>query len=127
MKIHWIRVLVAAVLFEVVLIAITVVVSLFMEVEAFLSFVPAVVFAVGFPFGMWVARKPASGFVLHGTLVGVVATLIYFGLVLGQFGSLTPVIDMYGPISFFLANALKILGCVAGAYAAARRRVPAHA
>jgi hypothetical protein len=127
MKIHWIRVLVAAVLFEVVLIVITVIVSLFIEVEAFLPFVPALVFVVGFPFGMWVVRKPASGFVLHGTLVGVVATLIYLGLLLGQFGSLTPVINMYGPVSFFLANALKILGCVAGAYAGGRRRVPAHA
>lgn len=126
MKIHWIRVLVAAVLFEVALIAITVVVSQFMAVEAFLSFVPAVVFVVGFPFGMWAARKTASGFLLHGTLVGIVATLIYFALVLGQFGSLTPVIDMYGPVSFFLANALKILGCVAGAYAAGRQRVAAR-
>jgi hypothetical protein len=127
MKIHVIRILVAAVLFEVALIAITIVVSLFMPVEAFLPYVPAVVFIVGFPFGMWVARKPAAGHVLHGTLVGIVATIIYLGLVLGQFGSLTPVIEMYGPVSFFLANALKILGCVAGAYAAGRRRVAAHA
>ena len=127
MKIYWIRVVVAAVLFEVVLIAVTVAISLFIEVELVLPFVPPVVFVVGFPFGIWVARKPASGLVLHGALVGVVATLIYFGLLLGQFGSLTPVIDMYGPVSFFLANALKILGCVAGAYVAARRRVPAHA
>ena len=127
MKIHWIRVLVAAVLFEVVLIAITVVISLFIEVAAFLPYVPAVVFVVGFPFGMWVVRKSALGFVLHGTLLGAVATLIYLGLLLGQFGSLTPVIEAYGPVSFFLANALKILGCVAGAYTAGRRRVPAHA
>jgi hypothetical protein len=127
MKIHWIRILVAALLFEVALIAITVLVSLVIPVEAFLPFVPAVVFVVGFPFGIWAVRKLASGFVLHGVLVGVVATLIYFGLLLGQFGSLTPVIDMYGPVSFFLANTLKILGCVAGAYVAKRRRVPAHA
>ena len=127
MKIRWIRIVVAAVLFEVALIALTVVVSLFMPVEAFLSYVPAVVFVVGFPFGMWVVRKAASGFILHGTLVGVVATLIYLALVLGQFGSLTPVIEMYGPVSFFLANALKILGCVAGAYAQSRRRLLLHA
>ena len=122
MKIRWIRIVVAAVLFEIVLVALTVAVSLFMPVEAFLPYVPAVVFVVGFPFGMWVVRRAASGFILHGTLVGVVATLIYLALVLGQFRSLTPVIEMYGPVSFFLANALKILGCVAGAYVAGRRR-----
>lgn len=127
MKIHWLRVVIAAVLFEVALIAITIVVAQFMEIEAFLPVVPAVVFVVGFPFGMWAVRKAASGFVLHGTLVGIVATFIYLALVLSQYGSLTPVIDMYGPVSFFLANALKILGCAAGAYAVGRRRVPAHA
>jgi len=127
MKIRWIRIVVAAVLFEIVLVALTVAVSLFMPVEAFLPYVPAVVFVVGFPFGMWVVRRAASGFILHGTLVGVVATLIYLALVLGQFRSLTPVIEMYGPVSFFLANALKILGCVAGAYVEGRRRVFAHA
>jgi hypothetical protein len=127
MKIHWIRVLVAAALLEVALVAITLAISLFMEVRAFLPFVPVVVFVVGFPFGMWIARKLAAGFVLHGTLVGIVATLIYLGLVLGQFGSLRPTIDAYGPFPFFLANAMKILGCVAGSYAAGRRRVPAHA
>jgi hypothetical protein len=127
MKIQWIRVIVAAILFEVVLVAVTLVISLFVPVEEILQFVPPVVFVVGFPFGMWVARKAAAGFVLHGTLVGVVATLIYLALVLGQAGSLTPVIEMYGPVTFFLANALKILGCVAGAYAEGRRRVPAHA
>ena len=126
MKIHWARVVVAAVLFEVVLIAMTIVSTQFVEMEALLPFVAPVAFVVGYPFGMWVARKLARGFVLHGTLVGVVATLIYLGLVLGQFGSLTPVIDMYGPVNFFLANALKILGCVAGAYAASRRRVTAQ-
>jgi hypothetical protein len=127
MKIRWMRILVAAVLYEVVLVAVTVVITMFIPIEAILPAVPAVVFIVGFPFGMWAARKAESGFVLHGTLVGVVATVIYLALILGQFGSLTPVIEMYGPVSFFLANALKILGCAAGSYAAGRRRVPAHA
>jgi len=122
MKVHWGRVVVAAILFEAALFAITIVLTLFMDIQAFLPFVPAVVFVVGFPFGMWVARKPASGFVLHGVLVGVVATIIYFGLVVGQGISVTEVMNMYGPIPFFLANALKILGCVAGAYVAGRRR-----
>jgi|SRR5215470_11822169 len=127
MRIYWIRVIVAAVLLEVGLVAITLGISPFVEVQAILPFVAPVVFVVAFPFGMWVARKPVAGFVLHGTLVGVVATLIYFGIVIGQLGSLRPAIEAYGPVSFFLANALKILGCVAGSYATGRGRVPAHA
>lgn len=127
MKVQWVRVIVAAVLYEVVLFAITIAMTLFVPIEALLPYVPAVVFVVGFPFGMWAAKKLASGFVLHGTLVGIVATLIYFALILGQLGSITPVIEMYGPVPFFLANALKILGCVAGAYAAGRRREAAKA
>jgi hypothetical protein len=127
MRIHWIRVLVAAVLLEAALVVITLGISLFVPVSAILPFVPPVVFVVSFPFGMWVARKPIGGFVLHGTLVGVVATLIYFAIVIAQLGSLRPAIEAYGPVSFFLANALKILGCVAGAYAAGRGRVSAHA
>jgi len=122
MKIHWIWILVVAVLFEAALFAITAVLSLFMTTETILPAVPVMVFVVGIPFGMWIARKAAAGAVLHGALVGVVATLIYLGLILGQFGSLTPVIEMYGPVAFYSANALKILGCIAGAYAAARRR-----
>jgi hypothetical protein len=127
MKIHWMRVLGLAVLYEVVLIAMTVAVTLFIPLESVLSLVPIVVFVVGFPFGMWVARNLRSGFVLHGMLLGVAATVLYFGLILGTSGSIAPVVEMYGAVLFFLANALKILGCVAGAYAAGRRRVPAHA
>jgi hypothetical protein len=47
---------------------------------------------------------------------------MYLGLILGTSGgSLQPVIDLYGPVAFFLANALKVVGCAVGAYAAGRR------
>jgi hypothetical protein len=125
MKIHWIRVIVAAVLFEVALIALTIPVTMLFGMEAFVPFVPGTVFVVGLPFGVWAVRKTKSGFVLHGALVGIVATVIYLALIVAQFGSLTPAIELYGPLLFFLANALKIGGCIAGAYAGARRRMPA--
>jgi hypothetical protein len=101
MKIRWLRVVAAAVAFEVALIVVTVIVTQFMPIEAFLPFVAPVVFVVGFPFGAWAVRKPVSSPVLHGTLVGIVASVIYFGIVLSQFGSITPVVEMYGPLSFF--------------------------
>jgi hypothetical protein len=123
MKIHWIRVIVFAVLYEVALIALTVVVLSITTMDAFVPFVGPVCFAVGFPFGMWTARKATSGFVLHGLLMAIVASIIYFALVLGSSGgSLTPVIETYGPLWFVAGNALKILGIVAGAYAAGSGR-----
>jgi len=123
MKIRWIRAVTAAVLVEVALVILTIPVTAVFSMEAFVPFVPAVCFAVGFPFGWWATRKSESGFVMQGMIVGIAATLIYFGLILSQFGSLKPAIDVYGPFLFVLANAAKILGCVAGAVVCGRRRV----
>jgi len=120
MKIRWMRVVAAAFLVELVLVALTIPVVALFGMEAFVPFVPITCFVAGFPFGWWAVRKVQSGFVLHGTVIGIVATLIYLALVLSQGGSLRPAIELYGPFLFFLANALKILGCVAGAYAGGR-------
>ena len=124
MRIYLMRTVGAAFLVELVLVALTIPVAALFGMDAFLPFVPVTCLAVGFPFGWWAARKLQSGFVLQGTLVGIVATLIYFGLVLGQFGSVKPVFELYGPFLFFLSHAAKILGCAAGAYACGRRRMP---
>src|SRR5262245_24547986 len=117
------RALVAAFLLELVLVALTIPVVALFGMEAFIPFVPAVCAAVGFPFGWWAARKMQSGFVLQGTLVGIVATLIYFGIILATQGSIRPAVELYGPFLFVLANAAKILGCIAGAFALGRRRL----
>ena len=123
MKIRWMRAVAAGVLVEVALVILTIPITAVFSMEAFVPFVPAVCLAVGFPFGWWAAAKSEAGFVLQGTLVGIFATLIYFGLILSQLGSLKPAIDVYGPFLFVLANAAKILGCVAGAFVCGRRRV----
>lgn len=127
MKIHWMRAVAAGFLVELVLVALTIPVAALFGMEAFVPFVPAVCFAVGIPCGWWAARRMQSGFVLQGTIVGIVATLIYFALILGQSGSVRPAIELYGPFLFILANAAKILGCVGGAFARGRRRVPGPA
>ena len=123
MKIHWMRAVAAGFLVEVILVALTIPVVALFGLEAFVPFVPPVCFVVGFPCGWWAARKLQSGFVLQGTIVGIVATLIYFALILGQAGSVRPAIELYGPFLFVLANVLKILGCVAGAFARGRRKM----
>jgi len=123
MKIHWLRVVVAAFLYEVVLVALTIPVVALFGMEAFVPWVAPTCFVIAIPFGWWVARKVQSGFVLHGILIAVVASLIYFSLILGQMGSVKPVYDLYGPVHFFLANAAKFAGCIAGTVACGRRRV----
>jgi hypothetical protein len=70
-------------------------------------------FAVMALFGWWVARKATASPVLHGTLVGVAAVLIYEILAFGQ-----PVPRNW---SYFLAHALKIGGGAAGGWMASWR------
>ena len=57
----------------------------------------------------------------HGLLAGIVATSIYVGLNLGQNGTLTPAIEIYGLPLFVIVNGLRIVGSVAGAVASGRR------
>lgn len=117
---YWIRAAVAALLFEIALVVVSVPFYALAGMEAFVPYAAPVVFCVGIPFGYWAACR--TGSVAQGLVVGLVATLIYLALVLAQSGSLTPVADMYGRVNFVLVNVLKVLGCVAGSWLAAHRR-----
>jgi hypothetical protein len=122
MKIYWIRVVAAAFLLEVALVAVTIPLLAVVSMQTVVPYVGPLCAIVALPFGWWAARKAQSGFALHGMLVGVVATMIYLGLILRQNGTLKPALDVYGPYLFFLANAAKIAGCIAGAFACGRRK-----
>jgi hypothetical protein len=122
MKIYWLRVVAAAFLLEVALVAVTIPLLAVVSMQTVVPYVGPMCAIVGFPFGWWATRKSQSGFALHGTLVGIVATAIYLGLILAQGGSLKPAIDVYGPILFPLVNLAKIAGCIAGAVACGRRK-----
>jgi putative membrane protein (TIGR04086 family) len=63
---------------------------------------------------LWVGRRIDSRFILHGTLVGVVAALIYIGLTRAQ----------PEPFAYILAHALKLVGGACGGFIAQRRRSP---
>jgi hypothetical protein len=70
-----------------------------------------------FLFALWVGRRLTSRFILHGVLVGVVATLLYVALTLAR----------PEPFAYLVAHGLKILGGVGGGFVAGRRRAPAAA
>jgi putative membrane protein (TIGR04086 family) len=113
--IHWLRVLLGGFLAEVSVIAIVIPVLLLFGKQT----VPYVALLGSllacFLFALWVGRRLDSRFVLHGILVGVVATLIYVALTLGR----------PEPLAYLAAHGLKIIGGAAGGLVAARQRKPA--
>jgi membrane protease YdiL (CAAX protease family) len=111
-RIHWVRVLIGGFLAELSVFAVVVPVLLLWGQHPLLYVAPPASLVACFLFALWVARKVDSRFVLHGILVGVVATLIYVGLTRGQ----------PEPWAYILAHALKIMGGAAGGLVAARRQ-----
>lgn len=74
-------------------------------------------FVTCFLAALWVCRRIESRFILHGTLVGVVAALIYIALTRGQ----------PEPVAYIVAHALKLAGGACGGFVAQVRRSPAPA
>ena len=129
MSIHWRRVLLAALLLEIVLFTVLVPIS-FVSTTAFLVAVPIGCFLFGYLVTRWLLRTLSSGLLLHGVLVGVLATAMYFGLVLMQPDGLSSAIAVYGVPLFWFSQVMRIAGCVAGALHDRQRaavRLPAAA
>jgi putative membrane protein (TIGR04086 family) len=113
-KIHWGRILVGGVAAEAALILAIVPLGLRLG-ENFLHYTaPPGSFITCFLGALWVCRRIESRFILHGTLVGVVAALIYLALTRAQ----------PEPAAYILAHALKLAGGACGGWVAERRRSP---
>jgi len=114
MKIRFGRILAGGLLAEVALILAIVPAGLRFG-ETFLHYTaPPGSFITCFFAALWAARRIESRLVLHGTLVGVVAALIYVALTRAQ----------PEPAVYILAHVLKLAGGACGGWVAARRRVP---
>jgi putative membrane protein (TIGR04086 family) len=113
--IHWRRILLGGLLAEVALILAIVPLGLRLG-DNFLHYTaPPGSFITCFLAALWVCRRIESHFVLHGTLLGVVAALIYVALTRAQ----------PEPIAYIVAHALKLAGGGCGGFVAERRRPPA--
>jgi putative membrane protein (TIGR04086 family) len=112
--IRWLRVLLAGFLAEVLVIALVIPFALLLGKTTLTYTAPAASFLACFVFAIWVGRGLNSRFVLHGILVGVVATLIYVALTRGG----------PEPPAYLVAHALKLLGGAAGGLVTARRQKP---
>lgn len=108
-RVRWLRIIGAAVLVEVVLLAIAVPLNISANGRAvLLAIVIPLCVAGTFVGGWWAARGAGRLFVIHGLLVGALAALIY--------GGLTWKVSL--PAAYIVANYLKLAGGAAGGLAA---------
>ena len=110
--IHWGRILLGGLLAEVALILAIVPLGLRLGDNFLYYAAPAGSFVMCFLGALWVCRRIESHFILHGTLVGVVAALIYVALTRAQ----------PEPFSYIVAHALKLAGGACGGFIAQQRR-----
>lgn len=103
-RIHWVRALLGGLLAEIGVFVLVIPVYKLSGEHALLYAAPVASLAMCFLFGAWVGHGIESRFVLHGVLVGVVATLLYVGLTLGR----------PEPFAYLVAHGLKILGGAGG-------------
>lgn len=127
-NIRWGRILLAAILLEIALFAVAVPVGLVfgnpmaaqpggppVDPTVYNIVVALACFVLGAAFGAWAVSRATSGFALQGLLVGLVAMVIYLGLCSLAPGGIAAVIEGYGLTLFLIFNALRTLGCIAGA------------
>jgi putative membrane protein (TIGR04086 family) len=116
-RIHWGRILIGGLLAEVALILAIVPLGLRLG-DNFLHYTaPPGSFVMCFLGALWVCRRIESHFILHGTLVGVVAALIYVALTRAQ----------SEPFAYIVAHVLKLVGGACGGFLAQGRRSPSPA
>lgn len=129
MQIQWIRVFVAGVLIEVVLAVVLVggFALAGVQLQNGVSTGSAIIigasaFVAAFFVVLWFGRRITNHIVLHGFLIGVVATLLYVVLVVGS-GQMSAALAAYGPATFIAVNGARIVGAVFGGITSGRRRV----
>lgn len=127
MRIHWWRVLLGGLLIEVVLAVVLLggFALAGVDLAKGVSTASAVIIGVGcfvaaFLIVLWLGRGIQSQLVLHGFLIGLVATLIYVGLVAGS-GQMSTALAAYGPATFVTVNAVRLVGAMLGGLACERR------
>jgi putative membrane protein (TIGR04086 family) len=116
-RIHWGRILIGGLLAEVALILAIVPLGLRLGGNFLHYTAPPGSFVMCFLGALWVCRRIESHFILHGTLVGVVAALIYVALTRAH----------SEPFAYIVAHVLKLVGGVCGGFVAQQRGSPSPA
>jgi hypothetical protein len=113
-RLQWGRIIAGAVLLELALIIVFVPLLVSFDTKIIVPFVVVGCFVFGIAAGWWTVRKVRGRPILHATLVGIVATIIYLVLCMSQPGGLAATAAIYGTLLFILANGLRVLGCITG-------------
>jgi hypothetical protein len=112
MQIQWIRVLIGGLLAEALVFGLVIPLYVTLGQHALLYGAPLASLLACFLLAIWVGRPLQSRFVLHGALVGIVASLLYVAVTRAR----------PEPFAYLVAHGLKILGGAAGGFVAAQRR-----
>jgi hypothetical protein len=112
-RIHWLRALIGGFFAEAAVFVVVIPILLTAGQRPLLYVAPVASLLMCFVFAIWVGRGVQSHFVLHGILVGAVATLIYVALTRAK----------PEPSAYILAHVLKIVGGAVGGFVAARKKV----
>jgi hypothetical protein len=75
-----------------------------------------VAFVLGCLVSAVAVRSLPSQQVLHGVMIGIVATVLFFGMTAATI-STAAVVAQYGALNFYLGQVLRIAGCATGAFA----------
>jgi hypothetical protein len=128
MRIQWLRVLLGGLLIEIVLFVVLLggFAAAGVDIATRISTASALVIGVGcfaaaFLIVLWLGRGLHSHLVLHGFLMGLAATLIYLGLVAGS-GQMSSALVTYGPATFVMVNAARLVGGAIGGVVGERRK-----
>ncbi len=120
-QVRWLRVVIAAFIVEVGLAATGIPFVLLFGPPAYVTAVPLACVVVPFVVVWFATRKLPGARTLHGLLIGIVATVLYFALVIGA-SSIAEAVASYGGVAMLaVVNVLRVLGAAAGGYAADRR------
>jgi hypothetical protein len=125
-QVRWLRVVIAAFLVEAGLAATGVPFLLLLGDIVLTTVVPILCVVVPFVVAWLATRKLPRARFLHGALIGIVATAMYFVLVVVT-ASIAEAAAEYGWPLFIGVNALRIVSAAAGGYAAERRAEPSAA
>jgi hypothetical protein len=120
-RIRWLRVVIAAFLIELGLAVTAIPFVLLIGPRAYVTAVPIACVVVPLVVVWLATRKLPDGRVLHGLSMGIVATALYFALVIGT-SSIAEAVASYGGMAMFVGvNALRVISSIVGGYAADRR------
>src|SRR6185295_4324278 len=114
------RIIVGGFLLELLLILVLVPPLQLIGPDRVIPWIGPAVAILSFGFAWWFLHKVSYRPVLHGALIGILATAIYILLCFANPDGIGAVVAMYGLFGFIVGNALRISECMVVGYIVSR-------